>query len=78
MSINLNKLYFFLLNFVFQNVIFTPKYTETRMLDMLHELVENEHLQSVVDHIYPAQNIELAITHKMSTDAIGNTILKFT
>ncbi|XP_044736509.1 uncharacterized protein LOC123298533 isoform X2 [Chrysoperla carnea] len=53
-----------------QNVIFTPKYTETRMLDMLHELVENEHLQSVVDHIYPAQNIELAITHKMSTDAI--------
>lgn len=48
------------------------------MFDKLYDYVETEKVQSVVDHIYPPQNIEQAIAHRLSSDAIGNTILKFT
>lgn len=46
-------------------------------LDRLTELVENNYLQTVVDKVFPPQDVELALEHIESHNSIGSTIISF-
>lgn len=46
-------------------------------LDRLTEFVENNQVQTVVDKIFHPQDIEMALHHIQSHQAIGSTIITF-
>lgn len=46
-------------------------------LDTLAELVEDGHLQTVVEKVFHPQDIELALNHIQSTRAIGSSVITF-
>jgi NADPH:quinone reductase-like Zn-dependent oxidoreductase len=47
------------------------------ILDQLAYLLENGHLQPIVDKIFAPQDAELAFQHVESAEAIGKTIIRF-
>lgn len=67
----------------FQKLIGLPQnnFDETHLcyatLDTLTEYVENGQLQTVVDKIYQPHDVEMALHHIQSPQAIGNTIITF-